>query len=158
MIAFALGRIDVDSATVLRILLDNAAEQNDPATLLASDCPHYTTSLDAAIPGENIILSLYQPKRQAWTAVHRSDRGDIVGTGASEPLARRVAALKAILATGTGSAAVRPIPTMTPTPSQPSIPTPEPAVTREPDATPSAPEPGRGRSGANESGDWEILW
>lgn len=158
MIAFALGHIDIDSGTVLRVLLDNAMEQDDPAALLGANCPHYTTSLDAGIPGENIILALYQPQRRAWTAVHRCEHGDIVGTGASEVLARRVAALKATVPVRDDRFDAPHAPAAVATRPRPSDPPPGSAAMPEPDSPPPPPEPGRGRSGPDETGDWEILW
>lgn len=154
MIGMALGRIAVDSSTVLHLLLDTASEIDDAAGLIGGDCPRYTTALDAALPWENIILALYQPQRQAWAAVHRGEAGDIVGTGATEALARRVAALKARLPAADSH---RPRPAATAKAPRPSAPPPGPADKAD------APEPGRGRSGCSAdetdgSGDWEILW
>ena len=60
--------------------------------------PRYTTSLDAKIPGENIVsISELYLKRHGgysprWFAMHRNG---IMGVGHTEPLARRIAALKA---------------------------------------------------------------
>ncbi len=58
---------------------------------LASDnAPHHTTSLDAALPWEVIHRVEYWDRR--WQAVAKTGE---IGTGRTEPLARRIAALKA---------------------------------------------------------------
>ena len=97
MIGFALGQVEVASGAILRMLLDSDLGPDHLTALVDGDCPPYTTSLDAALPDENIILALYQPQRQCWTAVHREGEADVVATGANEVLARRAAALKAAL-------------------------------------------------------------
>lgn len=57
----------------------------------------YTTSLDAALPGENIVLAMYSAARGRWAAIHRrSDGEEDMAWGATEALARRAAALRAI--------------------------------------------------------------
>tara|TARA_R110002167_G_scaffold38492_2_gene119933 strand:+ start:249 stop:809 length:561 start_codon:yes stop_codon:yes gene_type:complete len=148
MIAFALGRVQIDSAVVLRLLLDSDSGQEQLGALLDDSCPPYTTSLDASLPQENIILALYQPQKQIWTAVHRSPSGgDVVGTGASEVLARRIAVLKAMASTRDPA----------PEPSERDI----PRISQEPGGPPGdgdASMPGRGRSTPSDSDDWEILW
>ena len=60
------------------------------------ELPHYTTSLDAALPGESVILSRRTDSGN-WAALHsRGDgAGSIEGVGRTEALARRIAALKA---------------------------------------------------------------
>lgn len=153
MIAFAMGRGSIDSRTVLHILLQNEASPDRLAELIDHDCPNYTTSLDAELPGENIVLSLYQPTQSAWTAVHRSDAGDVIGSGASEILARRVAVLKASLVSATGDRAE------TGRRAPPAPPAGAPAAGSTltmPD--PEIMQPGRGRSDPAEETDWEILW
>lgn len=56
--------------------------------------PHYTTSLDAALPGENIVTvnRQFRDGREVWQAVQA---GQHVAYAPTEPLARRIAALKA---------------------------------------------------------------
>ena len=60
----------------------------------------YTTSLDAALPWENIVECRYYEDPDGidsrWTAVHETENGEhIVGRGKTEALARRIAALRA---------------------------------------------------------------
>lgn len=66
-----------------------------------SDPPRYSQSLDAKLPGEEIVsvhAPFYGTGIIEWTAVARVNPGKrdtAVGTGATEPLARRAAALRA---------------------------------------------------------------
>lgn len=58
--------------------------------------PPYTRSLDAAVPGEEILFVLRSAARGQWTAVQRGFGGrEILVWAATEPLARRLAAVKA---------------------------------------------------------------
>jgi hypothetical protein len=57
----------------------------------------FTRSLDAVLPGENIVFSMYSGEKSRWVAVQRnSDGQEYVSWAATEPLARRAAALRAI--------------------------------------------------------------
>ena len=63
--------------------------------------PHYTTSLDAKLPGENIV-QVHAPGWNAaipegrWQAVHATDVAHgVYGYGHTEALARRIASLRA---------------------------------------------------------------
>ena len=57
----------------------------------------FTRSLDAALPAENIVFSMYSGEKDRWVAVQRaSDGQEYVSWAATEPLARRAAALRAI--------------------------------------------------------------
>jgi hypothetical protein len=65
--------------------------------LLDAELPPYTTALDAALPGENIVLALHSPRRGRWAAVHKTPGGEqVLVWAASECLARRRAALKGL--------------------------------------------------------------
>jgi hypothetical protein len=56
--------------------------------------PHYTTSLDAALPDEKIIKT--EIDAQGWHATALAvDGRSVYGFGRTEALARRIAALKA---------------------------------------------------------------
>ena len=57
--------------------------------------PHYTTSLDAKLPGENIVRSEIIFGGW-WRATHLGKKGRHEGRAITEPLARRIAALKAM--------------------------------------------------------------
>ena len=67
-------------------------------------CEHYTTSLDAKLPGETIIrvkmIAITTDNPWGWEAVHSqyglaNNSKYFVGRGHTEALARRIAALKA---------------------------------------------------------------
>ena len=70
----------------------------------AKQLPWFSESLDAKLPGENIVV-VYAPKYGpperahflSWAATHRNDKHPtfVEGYGRTEALARRVAALKA---------------------------------------------------------------
>lgn len=56
--------------------------------------PPFTTSLDAAIEGENILCAFWSLRRCQWCAIHRTLDGRFIRAwGTTEPLARRLAGL-----------------------------------------------------------------
>jgi hypothetical protein len=57
--------------------------------------PHYTTSLDAKLPWENIVAVNYEHVSGNWMAAHLGEKTVTWGIGRTEPLARRIAALRA---------------------------------------------------------------
>lgn len=57
--------------------------------------PPFTTSLDASLDGERIVFVLRSEKRRRWGAMQRTASGqEVLGWARTEPLARRLAALK----------------------------------------------------------------
>ncbi len=71
------------------------------AALLGYVPPPYTTQLDASMPGENIVLSMFSNAKGLWAAIHRRSSGaEDLHWGATEALARRIAALHGIAAVG----------------------------------------------------------
>ena len=65
------------------------------SAVLDSRVPAYTTSLDAAVEGENIAFAIRSERRGRWGAMHRARSGkEILAWAATEPLARRLAALE----------------------------------------------------------------
>lgn len=57
--------------------------------------PPYSTSLDAALQGEEIVFAIRSAKGHRWGAMQRtSSGGEALAWAATEPLARRLAALK----------------------------------------------------------------
>jgi hypothetical protein len=65
-------------------------------SFLHGDCPpSYSTSIDAAIPGEDIVRVEYSHKTEMWTAVDWKEEEIklTVGEAHTEALARRIAAL-----------------------------------------------------------------
>ena len=73
---------------------------NDPQyfSFLHGDCPpNYTTSIDAVIPGENIVSTQKDQRTNGWRALAQSKDVKIhIADAGIEPLARRAAALKAM--------------------------------------------------------------
>lgn len=67
----------------------------------------FTRSLDAALPGENIVFTMFSAVKKLWVSVHRdADGKEFVSWAATEPLSRRAAALRgyASISTGDGKA------------------------------------------------------
>ena len=57
--------------------------------------PPYSTSLDAALRGEEIVFAIRSAKGRRWGAMQRTaSGGEELAWAATEPLARRLAALK----------------------------------------------------------------
>jgi hypothetical protein len=65
-----------------------------PTDLEQFSVPHYTTSLDAALPGEEIVRVERTAALKRWRAETNTGR---IGWASTEPLARRAAALRAML-------------------------------------------------------------
>ena len=58
--------------------------------------PPYTTSLDAALAGEDISFVVRSARRQRWGAMQMAACGEeVLAWAATEPLARRLAAIRA---------------------------------------------------------------
>lgn len=65
----------------------------------------FTRSLDASLPGENIVFSMYSAEKNLWVSVQRGPNGqEFVAWAATEPLSRRAAALRALAGISAGSA------------------------------------------------------
>jgi len=63
---------------------------------LEAQIPPFTTSLDAALEGEEITFVVHAARQRKWGAMQRTRRGEeILAWAATEPLARRLAAIKA---------------------------------------------------------------
>ncbi len=64
--------------------------------VLDEQIPPFTTSLDAALEGEDITFVIRSTKRGRWGAMQKARCGDeVLAWAATEPLARRLAALRA---------------------------------------------------------------
>lgn len=97
MVAFQLGLPLGESDQMIKLLLFEGYSWDIISELVKSENPSFTTSLDARIPGENIVLAMLSGKRGQWAAVHRSIGGtDFMAWAATEPLARRAAALRGL--------------------------------------------------------------
>lgn len=81
---------------IAKIMLDEGFSWQSVCDVLDCEAPAYTTSLDAGIPGENIVFVIRSAKRDRWGAIHKTAEGrEVFGWGATEVLARRTAAMKA---------------------------------------------------------------
>jgi hypothetical protein len=86
-----------EAGQMIELLVEEGYPWEVVSELLDAELPPYTTALDAALPGENIILALHSPRRGRWAAVHKTSGGQqVLVWAASECLARRRAALKGI--------------------------------------------------------------
>ena len=98
-ISVALGEMQSGSAKLLRLFVEEGYDWNVISSLLDEQVPPYTTSLDAGVPGENIVGVLFSRKRRRWAAIHRRPDGREEGPvwAATEALARRAAGLAGVL-------------------------------------------------------------
>ncbi|MGP1394633.1 MAG: hypothetical protein ACTS3R_03890 [Inquilinaceae bacterium] len=79
------------------MLLEGGVSWDTLAPLTQGEAPAFTTSLDASLPGENIVFTMHSSQRGRWAALQKqSDGGEIAAWGANEALARRIAALKGL--------------------------------------------------------------
>jgi len=98
IISFVLGSTSGEAGKMVELLVDEGYPWDIVSELLDHDLPAYTTSLDAALPGENIVLSVYSTRRGLWGAAHRTaERQHVMRWAATECLARRLAALAALI-------------------------------------------------------------
>lgn len=84
------GRVDL-ATTMIR----EGISWPTVSDVLDSRVPPFTSSLDAAIDGENIAFTIRSERRGRWGAMHRAGCGkEILVWAATEALARRLAALE----------------------------------------------------------------
>lgn len=97
MIACALGTEGGEfDQIMMRELVSEGYAWDSIVELWDDRVPAYTTSLDAALAGENIRCVIHSSKRGRWAAIHKApDGSEVLMWGADEVLARRLAALKA---------------------------------------------------------------
>lgn len=101
IMSFVLGETSGEAGKMVELLVDEGYPWDIVSELLDHDLPSYTTSLDAALPGENIVLSVYSTRRRLWGAAHRiADGRHVMRWAATECLARRLAGLSALAQTG----------------------------------------------------------
>ena len=108
---------------MIQLLVEEGYPWDVISDLLDEDLPAYTTSLDARVPGENVVLSAYSRKRKQWVAIHRLAGGEqLTAWAATECLARRLSGLQARKRRsqkGTSPAAPRPAAPQAPRPTAP---------------------------------------
>ncbi|GAB4233943.1 MAG: hypothetical protein Tsb0032_39600 [Kiloniellaceae bacterium] len=100
MISYALklARGEFDQV-MMELLVNEGFSWNVISEIWEGKVAPYTQSLDSSIEGENIAFAMKSEKREQWAAVHKSSDGEeYVAWARTEILARRLAALKGILA------------------------------------------------------------
>ncbi len=132
--------------------------------------PPFTTTLDAALEGEEITFVVHAVRQGKWGAMQRTRHGEeVLVWAATEPLARRLAAIKAWRVQFARAAAEvklraetaeqdQPEPAVAPPPepatAAPTTETPPPAVLNEL----AKPEARAVTVAAEENKDWEVLF
>ena len=100
MISYALelARGEFDQV-MMELLVNEGFSWDIISEIWEGKVSRYTQSLDSAIEGENIAFVMRSDKREQWAAVHKApDGSEHVAWARTEILARRLAALKGILA------------------------------------------------------------
>lgn len=100
MISYALelARGEFDQV-MMQLLVNEGFSWNVISEIWEGKVAPYTQSLDAGIEGENIAFAMKSERREQWAAVHKArDGSEHVAWARTEILARRLAALKGILA------------------------------------------------------------
>ena len=94
-IEHCLGTFLALKANLTELLVSEGVAWPTITETLRGHTPRYTASLDAAIPGEDILFVLRSAARGKWAAVQRAFGGrEVLAWAATEALARRLAALK----------------------------------------------------------------
>lgn len=88
-------QIAVNEPAVHGLMAELSAETVE--TIVGETVVPFTRSLDAALPGENIVFCMYSVEKNLWVSVNRDPGGqEFVSWATTEPLSRRAAALRAI--------------------------------------------------------------
>lgn len=128
----------------------------------------FTTTLDAALEGEEITFVVHAVRQGKWGAMQRTRHGEeVLVWAATEPLARRLAAIKAwrvqfaraaeevkLRAETADQYQPEPAPAPEPATAAPATETPAPAVITKP----AKPEVRPVTVAAEENKDWEVLF
>lgn len=95
VVAYLLGEGDADTDEIIDLIVQEGYPLEVSGELVDADVSPFSTSLDAKLPGENIVLTMFASRKNQWMAIHRSSDGnDSVAWARTECLARRAAALK----------------------------------------------------------------
>lgn len=95
VVSYLLGEGDADTDAIIDLIVEEGYPLEVSSEVLDADVPPFSTSLDAKLPGENVVLAMYASQKGQWMAIHRSSDGkDSVAWARTECLARRAAALK----------------------------------------------------------------
>jgi hypothetical protein len=127
------------SPDISALLIEQGITWPTVEAVLDEQIPPFTTSLDAALEGEDITFVIRSTKRGRWGAMQKARCGEeILAWAATEPLARRLSALRACYVDMEKTAAVANVANETP-----------PATLPTPEIQADAP--------AGEK-DWEVLF
>ena len=78
------------------LLLKQGVDWSTVEAVLDEQIPLFTTSLDANLESEEITFTVRSAKHQRWAAMQKAQCGEeVLAWAATEPLARRLAAIKA---------------------------------------------------------------
>ena len=84
------------SPDISALLIEQGITWPTVEAVLDEQIPPFTTSLDAALEGEEITFVIRSTKRGRWGAMQKAGCGEeVLAWAATEPLARRLAALRA---------------------------------------------------------------
>ena len=84
------------SPDIAALLIEQGITWPTVEAVLDDQIPPFTTSLDAALEGEDIIFVVRSAKQRRWGAMQKAGGGEeILAWAATEPLARRLAAIRA---------------------------------------------------------------
>lgn len=100
MISYALelARGEFDQV-MMELLVNEGFSWNVISEIWEGKVAPYTQSLDCGVEGENIAFVMKSERREQWAAVHKAPDGEeYVAWARTEILARRLAALKGIIA------------------------------------------------------------
>lgn len=81
---------------IAALLIEQGITWPTVEAILDAQIPPFTTSLDAALESEDITFTLRSAKRQLWGAMQKARCGEeVLAWATTEPLARRLAAIRA---------------------------------------------------------------
>ncbi len=81
---------------IAALLIEQGITWPTVEAILDEQIPPFTTSLDAALESEDITFTVRSAKRQLWGAMQKARCGEeVLAWATTEPLARRLAAIRA---------------------------------------------------------------
>lgn len=84
------------SPDIAALLIETGITWPTVEAVLDEQIPPFSTSLDAALEGEDVTFVIRSTKRRRWAAMQKARCGDeVLAWAATEPLARRLAAIQA---------------------------------------------------------------
>ncbi len=84
------------SPDIAALLIETGITWPTVEAVMDEQVPPFSTSLDAALEGEDITFVIRSTKRRRWGAMQKARCGDeVLAWAATEPLARRLAAIQA---------------------------------------------------------------